>query len=239
VAVKAVSVIVCSYNSADTLEAALDSAINQRLPPEDYEVLLVDDGSTDETPDMAKSYQSRYDHFGFVRIPVNQGLPAACNRGLEEARGRYFIRLDADDTFHRDILSCCVGPLDRDETDLVYCDRYDVNLDDGTQRLVSMRDFSLFGLIAIGTMMRTELARSVGGYRPLFWEEYDLYLSYLTLSGRSPVRVPRPLYYYSKHPSSMTGNADRVRAGWLQLIDLWGETVLRDWGWPGIDKEAW
>lgn len=228
-----VSVVVCAYNAASTLEAALDSAMTQSLRWEDYEVLLVDDGSTDRTPELVGVYGKQYLNFRYIRLPVNKGLAAACNAGLAAAQGKYFIRLDADDAFHRDILASCVGPLEQDVTDLVYCDRYEVNLAGGTHELVRVEPFSLFKLIAIGTMMRADMVKEAGGYRPLFWEEYDLYIRYLQRSGRPPIRIPRPLCYYSRHPSSMTANPERARAGWEELMRVWGEDVLRSFGWTG------
>ena len=231
-----VTVAVCSYESAETLGATLDSALCQSLPPRDYEVLLVDDGSTDRTEGLAKAYCERYPSLQYMRFPTNRGLVAACNYALDSAQGKYFIRLDADDTFHRDILSCLLAPLERDETDFVYCDRYEVSPTDGEQRLVSLEQFNLFDLIAIGTMLRTDMMRQVGGYRPVFWEEYDLYLRYLQCSRRQPVRIPRPLYHYARHPSSMTADAARVRQGWEELKAMWGEQVLRKFGWQEPDQ---
>lgn len=226
-----VSVVLCTYNSAPTLGAALDSVAAQTFPAVEFEVLLVDDGSTDDTPAVAARYAERLPNLRYVRLPENRGLVTACNAGLGLARGRYFMRLDADDTFHPDILSACVTPLDRGWTDLVYCDRYEVSLADGSRTLVKVEPFNLFGLIATATMLRTEVVKQVGGYRPLFWEEYDLYMRYLARSGRPPVRVPRPLYYYSRHPGSVTANQARVRRGWEELRRAWGDDTLRRWGW--------
>ncbi len=234
-----VSVVICSYNSADTLEAALDSALDQSLPSEDYEVLLVDDGSTDGTYKLAEAYVKRNPTLFYLRLAVNKGLVSACNHGLKAAQGRYLIRLDADDSFHRDILSSSLVPLEQDKTDLVYCDRYDVALAEGGRQLVKLEVFDLFRMIASGTMMRTEIMREVGGYRELFWEEYDLYLRYLQCSRRPPVRVPRPLYYYSRHPSSMTADQTRVHEGWEQLKSLWGKATLKEYGWQDLEQETW
>ena len=133
-----VSVVVCTYNSFDTLGLALDSALSQSLSAEDYEVLVVDDGSTDDTAQMVETCRTRYPNLRYTGFPVNRGLTAASNLGLRSAQGQYFIRLDADDTLHADILSSCLEPLARDETDLVYCDRYDVNVADGTHSLVQI-----------------------------------------------------------------------------------------------------
>ena len=228
-----ISVLVCSYNSRDILEAALNSALYQKLAQDDFEVLLVDDGSTDGTSSLAHEIAEKHANFRYLPLPVNQGLVAACNYGLNCAHGKYFIRLDADDSFHNEILCSLVGALEQDETDLVYTDRYDVNLADGPRRLVKVEPFQLFELIATGPTFRTQLVRQLGGYRALVWEEYDLYLRYLSLSTRRPVRIPRPLYHYSIHESSMTADPEKVRKGWDELKQLWGETVLKKFGWPG------
>ena len=233
-----VSVVVCAYNSADTLGAALDSALTQSLPSQDYEVLLVDDGSTDRTRELAAGYQQEWSNLQSLRFPANRGLAAACNHGLEFAQGRYFIRLDADDTFHRDILTSCVTSLEQGEADMVYCDRYEVAQPEGTRRLVRVEPFNLFELIACGTMLRTDVLREIGGYHSLFWEEYDLFLRYLQHSQRPPVRIPRPLYYYSRHADGMTADRPRVRQGWEELKQIWGEDVLRKFGWNGLEPQA-
>ena len=230
-----VSVVVCTYNSADTLGAALDSALCQTLPSKDYEVLLVDDGSTDQTAELAEGYRERHENLRYLRLPVNKGLPAACNHGIEAALGKYLVRLDADDTFHKELLSCCIEPLERDETDLVCCDRYEVAVPGRACCLVEVQPSNLFSLTACGTMLRTDMMRQVGGYRPVFWEEYDFYLHYLQCSQRQPVRIPRPLYHYSRHPSSMTADTARVRQGWEELKAMWGEQVLRKFGWQEPD----
>jgi glycosyltransferase involved in cell wall biosynthesis len=226
-------VVICSYNSAHTLGAALSSAFAQEPPSQDYEVILVDDGSTDFTPSLAEEYAENYANFRYLRHEVNQGLVPACNLGLEAAEGRYFIRLDADDTFHCDILSCCTGPLELDETDLVYSDRYDVTPATGQCELVRIETFNLFNMLAAGSMFRTDMLRELGGYRDLFWEEYDLYLRYVQHSPKPPVRIPRPLYSYTRHPSSMTADTARVHDGWEELEGLWGEQYLRKFGWAG------
>ena len=87
-----ISVIVPGYNVADTVEACLDSLLAQTAAREDYEVIFVDDGSTDGTPDIVRKY-------GDVRLlilPANRGAAAARNLGLQEARGEIILFTDAD-----------------------------------------------------------------------------------------------------------------------------------------------
>ncbi len=94
-----VSVIVPLYNKADHIAATLDSALAQTFG--DYEIIVVDDGSTDASSAIAQGYgdRIRYIHQN------NRGAGAARNRGLAEARGRYMAFLDADDTWRPEKLA--------------------------------------------------------------------------------------------------------------------------------------
>ena len=70
--------------------------------------------------------------------------------------------------------------------------------------------------------------RRVGGFRPFYWEEYDLYLR-LRAAGEW-VHVPLPLYAYRKHDASMSARASDRMNGWLQLAMEWGADTLRSSG---------
>lgn len=224
-----ISVILCCYNGAGSVERALQSVFRQTLASNDYEVVFVNDGSTDATEDAVAPYRTR-DNMHYVAHETNRGLVASCNRGLEEVRGDYLIRLDADDTFEPDILERLLPLLQHGETDLVYCDRYEWAVDRLERHTVTLETFNLFDLIASGTMMRRDLVRALGGYRELFWEEYDLYLRYLLKSGRPPVRVPEPLYTYTRRRGSMTDDERAVREGWEELLRLWPRHLLEQFG---------
>jgi glycosyltransferase involved in cell wall biosynthesis len=86
-----VSVVIPAYNAAPLLAETLDSVLAQTY--RDFEVVLVDDGSTDATPDVAARYE---DDIRYVR-KENGGSASARNRGIREARGAYVALLDADD----------------------------------------------------------------------------------------------------------------------------------------------
>ena len=90
---KLVSVIIPVYNGADYLREAIDSVLSQTF--DDYELIVVDDGSTDDTPAIAKSYGAR---LTYIR-QENKGVAAALNRGILRARGKYIAWLSHDDVF--------------------------------------------------------------------------------------------------------------------------------------------
>jgi glycosyltransferase involved in cell wall biosynthesis len=89
------SVVICTYNRAALLAQALDSALAQAYPVHDYEVIVVDNASTDDTPQVVQQRLSGHPHLRYEREP-QQGLSAARNRGWQAALGRYVAYLDDD-----------------------------------------------------------------------------------------------------------------------------------------------
>lgn len=90
------SIVVPTYNVEAYLANCLDSLLNQDLSPEDYEIIIINDGSTDGSGELANSYQERYSEIK-VHHQENQGLSAARNKGIELAKGTYIYFIDSDD----------------------------------------------------------------------------------------------------------------------------------------------
>ena len=105
-----VSVIIPTYNSSRTIGETLQSVINQTYS--DFEILLINDGSTDNLMEVLKGFQdSRLQILHYE----NGGLTAARNRGIDRASGKYLIFLDADDLWSPDKLESHVDALDNAE----------------------------------------------------------------------------------------------------------------------------
>jgi glycosyltransferase involved in cell wall biosynthesis len=102
-----VSVIIPCYNYARFLDYAVQTVLAQTVAP--LEVLLIDDGSTDETPQLAARYSAPV---RYIR-QENAGLSAARNRGIREARGEFVAFLDADDGFEPQMLERCLAEFER------------------------------------------------------------------------------------------------------------------------------
>jgi glycosyltransferase involved in cell wall biosynthesis len=88
-----VSIIMATYNRSAFLDRAIRSALGQTL--RDLEVVVVDDGSTDETPAVLETFQD--DRLRSIRFSANRGACAACNAGIEAARAEILLFLDSDD----------------------------------------------------------------------------------------------------------------------------------------------
>lgn len=110
-----VSIIIPSHNSLHTLDETLESAVNQSY--ENIEVILVDDGSTDDT----KRFFTRFEKMDIKCIfQENSGGSSARNTGLSNAKGEYVQFLDADDVLHQDKIKKQIQAMDKEDSELSF-----------------------------------------------------------------------------------------------------------------------
>ena len=123
-----VTVVVIVYNDAARIETAVRSVLDQSL--RSREVIVVDDHSTDNTPEVMRRLAAQYpDDVRFLRLPANSGhCGAPRNEGVRNARGKYIMFLDSDDTLDRHACRNLVAMAEESEADLVIgrCVRHDV-----------------------------------------------------------------------------------------------------------------
>ena len=96
-----VSVLIDTYNHEKFIEQAITSVLEQDYPSSDYEILVVDDGSTDRTPELVKKFEPRVTYL----VKENGGQASAFNFGIPHCRGEIVAMLDGDDWWTRDKLS--------------------------------------------------------------------------------------------------------------------------------------
>ncbi len=112
-----VTVVVPVYNSAATLARAVHSVLNQTLAA--LELLIVDDGSTDNSFAIAREMAAADARVRAVRLPSNRGKPAAMNHAMDLARGRWIAVLDADDRYLPERLATLIAAGEASGADLV------------------------------------------------------------------------------------------------------------------------
>ena len=91
-----ISVIIPIYNVEEYLEACLESLVKQSIDKKDLEVLLINDGSPDNSEAICKKFCEKYDFFKYFS-KENEGLSKTRNFGIQHAQGKYFVFLDPDD----------------------------------------------------------------------------------------------------------------------------------------------
>lgn len=204
-----VTVYITNYNYAKYLEKAIKSVLKQTF--QDFELLVIDDGSTDESPEVL----DRYEGHGkmFIIRQSNQGLNKASNVALKLGRGKYIMRLDADDFLDPHALEVMVRELERrPECALVFPDYYLVDEEDNIIEQIRRHDFdkevSLFDQPAHGacTLIRRSVLSRLGGYDEEFrcQDCYDIWLK--LISGHKAVNVNLPLFHYRQHDKNLTKN---------------------------------
>jgi glycosyltransferase involved in cell wall biosynthesis len=120
--VKKVSVIIPTYNRESILPKAIESVLRQTYPA--IELIVIDDGSKDNTKQLVESYP------GITYVfQENGGQGKARNTGLELATGYYLASLDSDDTWEPDFLSVCISKLEKDGLDFVFANWTQVMID--------------------------------------------------------------------------------------------------------------
>lgn len=111
-----VSIVIPSYNSIKTISGCLESCINQTLS--DIEIIVVNDGSTDESPFKIRHYQKSDPRIKLIN-KQNEGHTIARNTGVEAAKGKYLFFLDADDTIPKNAIGALFNNCVSDELDIV------------------------------------------------------------------------------------------------------------------------
>ena len=113
-----ISIIVPIYNVEKYLKRSLDSLVNQTL--EDIEIILVDDGSTDSSPQICDDYVKAYDFISVIH-KENGGVSSARNKGIEAAEGDYIGFIDGDDLIESEMYKTLVDLLEEENADIAHC----------------------------------------------------------------------------------------------------------------------
>jgi len=228
-----VTVFIPAYNRQDYIGLAIDSILEQDFT--DLEVLVVDDGSTDQTPELVESYDDA--RVRLERSPENAGIPAARNRGLACARGEYIALLDSDDFSYPERLSRQVAFLDANSS-IAQVGSWCSLMDDAANLLPRIRrqptrctDVDVHLLFHCSLINRTIMARTAilkeFGYDERFprCQDYDLHAR--LSEHHAMANLPRILVCGREHEGRFTRatrdvGRDRKMAIQASLLDTLG-----------------
>ncbi len=224
-----VSVIIPAYNASEWISETLDSILSQSF--KDYEIIVVNDGSTDNTVEVVECFMNRVKCIS----KLNGGQASARNIGIKEGKGKYVAFIDSDDLWAPDKLYLEVGLLEKSKLKWVYSDaiafdskkRTNLYKYSEVQRhyegdileplfkscfipsptpIVEKSVFANIGLFNENSNMRNR-------------EDWDMWLR---IAAVYPIAyVPKPLAYYRVHSASATGGEDRISAlkGYVATVE--------------------
>jgi glycosyltransferase involved in cell wall biosynthesis len=222
-----VSVVVPAYNAATFLAGAIDSVLGQTLPP--AQVIVVDDGSTDDTPGVIARYAERVTA---VRL-ANGGVARARNAGARMATSRWIAFLDADDEWLPTKLERQIARAG-DDVALVYTDRFNVGargpLPPVQSEIQPLYEGDVFlDLLRLGNhvtlstvMVRRDVFERLGGFRETFRnaEDWDLWIR---LAAEHRVAAcHEPLVNYRFHAGMKSGDP---AAMWRARVRIVGDAL--------------
>jgi len=208
-----VTVYITNYNYAKYLKQSIESILNQTF--QDFELIIIDDGSTDKSHEIIKRYEEKENVYTVFQR--NRGLNRTNNVALKLGRGRYIMRLDADDYMDVHALEIMVLELEKNpDCAMVFPDYYLTdehgNITGQIRRHDFKKDVTLADQPAHGacTMIRRKVLLSIGGYNERFDRQdgYDLWLSIVSKYPISNINLP--LFYYRQHNRNLTGNEQKL-----------------------------
>ncbi len=201
-----VSIVLPTFNGARWLDGAIDSCARQTY--QNWELIVVDDASTDTTPQIIEEWQRRDSRIRGVRNAANRRVPGSLNRGFAEARGSYLTWTSDDNLFRPQAIGAMAEFLDGNaEVGLVYTDL--TFIDDSGRPTSSMRvpdpgALAFTNSVMACFMYRRGVYEQVGDYDAGFElvEDWDYWLRALEHFRLAPLH--RDLYQYRFHEGSLT-----------------------------------
>jgi glycosyltransferase involved in cell wall biosynthesis len=239
-----VSIIIPCYRNANVLPEAVDSALAQTYQP--MEIIVVNDGSDDETDEVAARYAGRIRYIH----KANGGRASARNAGLHQAKGDFVLFLDADDMLHPQALAWLVEATEgqSDRIALVGYQRFTRHPQiDGEESTLPPETASFFPWVIHrsyalhGFLCPRPVAIGIGGFdKTMFLEDWDFWAR-IALHGARLATVRHVGAFYRRSPGSVTSDRGRLRDGPAQVLlklyehvrhdaeflTLWGPDVLR------------
>ena len=183
-----ISIIIPCYNQGQYLPETLDSVLAQTTS--DWECVIINDGSSDNTEEVAQNYCDRDSRFIYV-YQENQGVVEARNNAIRHSHGKFILPLDGDDLISPQFAEKAADVLENDkDVKIVYCEVEYFGDRTGNMKLP---DFSISTMLRANCFTNTSMYRrtdfeQVGGYNPNMkdgYEDWDFWLSILESGGRT------------------------------------------------------
>jgi glycosyltransferase involved in cell wall biosynthesis len=231
-----VSVIIPAYNQGKYVGEAIQSVLGQSF--RDFEIIVINDGSTDETSQVAKSFSDARLRYIFQE---NQGLSAARNTGIRNSKGVYITYLDADDLFTPTKLAVLTQILEA-EPDMGLVAGQAVPIDEKGNRIgrifdkpvpMDQRELLLSNPLHVGSvMLRMSWQKKVGYFDESLrsYEDWDMWLR-LAKMGCKMGWVSKPVSFYRFHTNQMIRNSRQMTEATFAVLDkLFNDPYLTpDW----------
>lgn len=201
-----VTVVLPVHNGAAFLDAAITSILAQTF--RDFELICVDDGSTDDTPAILRRHALADRRVRIITNSPNKGLPGALNTGFAAARGTLHTWTSDDNIARPEMLARLVAALDdAPDASIAYADFSVIDAEGrvtGFQKMGPASDILLGNRIGAAFLYKADVTRTLGGYDEALFgvEDYDFWLR--AARRFDFVKLDEDLYLYRRHEASLT-----------------------------------
>lgn len=195
------SCIITNHNRENFLGTAIRSCLKQSLPKDRYEIIVVDDASTDNSLEVVKSFPE----VKLIALETNVGVAEASNRGIMASQGSLIVRVDSDDYIKENCLLFLSEILMQNpEIGFVYADHIRVDKNEAPLERVVINTLDLLLRHGAGIMFRKSYLEILGLYDKTLRnaEDFDLLRRYL--KNYDGYHLKLPLYNYRQHDGNMT-----------------------------------
>ena len=208
------SFIVPVYNVEKYLEECLDSLLDQDVDKSEYEIVCVNDGSTDGSPEILARYAQRYPNIRIV-TKENGGLAAARNTGLEHAVGEYVWYIDSDDFIQQNVLGRIRELAEQTACDRIYVDTYEFFNELSEEEKAAKKEEKLevncrkYNINVWNNVFRLAHLKEHGLYfhPELRYAEDVIYMLEFTFVEYQEQKFDKVCYYYRQRANSLMTNA--------------------------------
>ena len=222
-----VTVYITNYNYENFIRQSIDSVLNQKFI--DYEVIIIDDGSTDKSRGIIETYR-RHPKITIV-YQENRGLNVSNNIAIKLSRGKYIVRLDADDYLNENALLVLSEKLTSDKSiALVFSDYYLVDASGSIiaeEKRHDFRNVTIYDQPAHGacTMIRKEILKEIGGYSEEFsmQDGYEIWIK--IIKSRKVANINLPLFCYRQHEKSLTKNKAKLYKTRHKIVEKYADEL--------------
>ena len=215
-----ISVVLPVYNGESYLKASIESVLTQTY--KNFELIIVDDCSTDSTASIAKKYAAIHSNVLYIKNEVNLKLPEALNKGFSQASGEYWTWTSCDNLYLPNAFQELLTVHEEDkEVGLVYAAMKNINNNDEvicTIEAGDPQDLILRNVVGACFLYKASIAKSIGMYnkQAFLCEDYEYWLRLSCVASLKPIK--ECLYLYRFHPDSLSSkNEKRIIEKGIQL----------------------
>jgi glycosyltransferase involved in cell wall biosynthesis len=209
-----ISIIVPCFNQAEYLDECLESVLSQTF--QDWECIIVNDGSTDNTSEISKNWLKKDNRFKYI-FQENAGLSATRNKGIENAIGEFILPLDADDKISSEYCRLAIEEFSNNkDLKVVYCqaEKFGEETGEWILETFSLNRLAIINLIFCSAIYRKTDWQKVGGYDDKMiygFEDWEFWIAILKNGGLVKRIHEIGFFYRIKQVSMVTSLNDEKR----------------------------